>query len=132
MLYSIHTHFFHRSTMCSVIFKYPSVEKQAPLTTRSSGAKVCNRAPQCRTVLQNWQDKAESISHRGLSIIKYSPRLPQDTKPLRNCSGNRERGTSRKSSWNQISLNSYDRLLQHSYYSAQLLLIGYLEWFRRS
>ena len=56
-----------------------------------SRVKVCigSRAPHCRTVLQNGQDKTPKASPKKQSIMEYLPGLPQVTKPLRRCSGNR-------------------------------------------
>ena len=48
-----------------------------------------SRAPNGGRVLQNWQDKAPKPSPKKQSIMEYLPGLPQDTKPLRCCSGNR-------------------------------------------
>ena len=50
--------------------------------------KVCigSCAPHCRSVLQNWQDKASKVSPKKQSIMEYSPGLPQETMSLRSCS----------------------------------------------
>ena len=40
-------------------------------------------------ILQNGQDKTPKASSKKQSIMKYLPGLPQDTKYLRSCSGNR-------------------------------------------
>ena len=50
---------------------------------------ISSRAPDCRTILQNWQDKTPKASLEKWSIMEHSPGLPQDTKFLRSCSGNR-------------------------------------------
>ena len=47
-----------------------------------------SRAPHFRTVLQNWQDKSPKASPKKRLITEHSPGLPQDTKFLRNYSGN--------------------------------------------
>ena len=69
----------------------PSVKNRnrAPLTARSS-SRVCigSRAPHCRTVLQNGQDKTPEASLKKWTIMEHSPGLPQDTKSLRSCSRN--------------------------------------------
>ena len=53
--------------------------------------KVCigSRAPHCWTELQNGHNKTQKASSTKRSIVEYSTGLPQDTKSLRNCSGNR-------------------------------------------
>ena len=52
---------------------------------------VGSRTPHCRTVFQNWQDKTPRASPDEQSVMEYPPELPQDTKSLRSCSGNREK-----------------------------------------
>ena len=47
---------------------------------------IGSRAPHCRTVLQNWQDKTPKASPKKRSIMEHSPGLLQDTKSLKNCS----------------------------------------------
>ena len=64
----------------------PTVIKRSPLT-------ICSRASHCWTVLQKVLQKGQGettkASHKKLSIMKYSPRLPEYTKSLRSSSGNR-------------------------------------------
>ena len=43
----------------------------------------------CRTILQNWQNKAPKASPEEQPIMENLPGLPEDTKSLRGCSGNR-------------------------------------------
>ena len=62
-------------------------------------------APQCRTVLQSRQDKTLIPSQKKRSIMEYPPGLPQDTKSLRSCSGNRAKMLLR--GWNKMSLPIY-------------------------
>ena len=50
---------------------------------------IGSRAADCKTVLQNWQDKTPKAFPKKQSIMELSPGLPQVTKSLRNCSGNR-------------------------------------------
>ena len=50
---------------------------------------IGSRTPHCRTVFQNRQDKTPKASPDDQSIMGYSPGLPQDTKSLRSCSGDR-------------------------------------------
>ena len=52
---------------------------------------VClgSRAAHFRTVLRNWQEKTTKASSKKLSIMEHSAGLPQDTKSLRICFGNR-------------------------------------------
>ena len=56
----------------------------------SQRVKVCigSWAADCRTILQNWQDKTPKASPKKRSIVKHSIGLPQDAKSLRSCSGN--------------------------------------------
>ena len=77
---------------------------------------IGGRAPHCRTVLQNWQDKTPKASPKKQSVMEYLPVLPQDTKLLRRSSGNRARmllkshlGIKCHSQYNKIF-----RILQHS------------------
>ena len=49
---------------------------------------IGNRAPSCRTVLQNGQDKTPKASPKKRSIMEHSPGLPEDTKSSISCSGN--------------------------------------------
>ena len=49
---------------------------------------IGSRTPDCRTALQNWQDKKPKASPKKRSIMKHCPGLPQDTKSLLSCSGN--------------------------------------------
>ena len=60
------------------------------LSIRPQQFKLCigSRAPHCRTVLQNWQDKTQKASPKKRSIMGHSPGLPQNTKSLRSCSSN--------------------------------------------
>ena len=44
--------------------------------------------PDCRTILQSWQDKTQKASNKMRSIMEHSPGLPQESKSLRSCSGN--------------------------------------------
>ena len=50
---------------------------------------IGNRAPHCRKVLQNGQDKTSKASPKKRSIMEHLPGPPQDTKSLRSCSENR-------------------------------------------
>ena len=50
---------------------------------------IGSRAPHCRTVHQNVEDKTTKASPKKRSIMEHSPRLPQDTKSIRSYSGNR-------------------------------------------
>ena len=49
---------------------------------------IGSRAPNCRTVLQNGQDKTPKASPKKQSTMEYLPAL-QETKPLRSFSGSR-------------------------------------------
>ena len=83
----------------------PTVKKYGATDYTVQKFQVCigSRAPHCRTVLQNGQDKTAKASPKKQSIMEYLPALPQNTKPLRSYSGNSE-DASQKSSWNQMSL----------------------------
>ena len=50
---------------------------------------IGSRTPHCRTVFQNWQDKTPKASPDEQFIMECPPGLPQDTKSLRNHSGDR-------------------------------------------
>ena len=95
------------------------MKKQAPLATRSSSSRYVSgsRAPHCRTVLTpKWAEQnPDSITHEQ-SIMKYSPRLPEDIKPLRSCSWKQSEDASQKSSAKQMSFPIYQghRLPHHS------------------
>ena len=52
---------------------------------------IGSRAPHCRTVHENGFSKTPTASPKKKFIMKYLKELPQDTKPLRCCSGNRRR-----------------------------------------
>ena len=86
------TQYCPRSTMFNVTVKHTQVKKPAPLTSRSSrnvDSVSIYLSSHCRAVLQNRQDKTPKASPKNQSTIQYSPGLPQDTNPLRSCSGNR-------------------------------------------
>ena len=91
ILYSIHNTATDRRWE-RLQLSMPPAKKQAPLTTRSSSLRCVSAAEHhtaCRTVFLNWQDKTPKASPNEQSIMEYSPELPQDTKSLRSCSGNR-------------------------------------------
>ena len=77
---------------------------------------IGSRAPHCRTVFQNWQDKTPKASLDEQSIMEYLPGLPQDTKSLRSCSGDRAKMLLK----GQLRIKCHSqyiqiiRLLQHS------------------
>ena len=77
--------------MCMVTFEHTPSQKPGTTDNEVELFKVCigSRAPYRRTVLQNWQDKTPKASPKKQSIMEYFPGHPQDTKPLRSCSGNR-------------------------------------------
>ena len=81
------------------------------------------RAADCRTVLQNWQDKTPKASHKKRSIVEYSPGLPQDTKSSGDCSGNRAKML--MLSWNIIiwvTILCYLGIKCHSQYNKVIRL----------
>ena len=53
--------------------------------------KVCigSRVPDYRIILQNWEDKPPKAPPKKQSIMEHLPGLPQNTKSLQSCSGNR-------------------------------------------
>ena len=55
---------------------------------QSAKMSIVSRAPHCRTTLQNGQNQTPKESLKKQPILEYLPGLPQDTKPLRSCSGN--------------------------------------------
>ena len=78
----------------------PPVKKRAPLTTRSSTLRCVSAAEHhtaehysitCRI------NHKKKTSPNKRPIMEYFPRLPQDTKPLRSCSGNRAKIDASKS-----------------------------------
>ena len=90
ILYSIHNTETDRRCARSHANTH-QVKKLVPLTTRSSSLR-CVSAAEHQTAEQyskNWQNKTPKASPKKQSIMEYLPRLPQDTKPLRSCSGNR-------------------------------------------
>ena len=97
----------------------PRVEKLAPLTARSSNRR-CVSAAEHQTVEQYTKTgkiKTPKASSKKRSIMEHLPGLPQATKPLRSCSGNRAKmllkihlGIKCHSQYNKVI-----RLLQHSY-----------------
>ena len=78
---------------------------------------IDSRAPHCRTVLRNRQDRTLKASYKKQSIIEYSPGL-QDTKSLRSY-WKPSKDASQKLSWNQKSLPIYQviRLLHSDSFS---------------
>ena len=60
--------------MINVTLMHILVRKRTPLTTRSSSWRcvLYSRAPHCRTVLQNRQDKTTKASPKMQSIMEYS------------------------------------------------------------
>ena len=92
---------------------------------------IGNRAPNGRTLIQNWQDKTPKAFPKKQSIMEYLPGLPQDTKPLKSCSGKRAKmflksplGINRHSQYNKVI-----RLLQHSSTNSQCGWLGMqCEW----
>ena len=84
------------------------------MSTRSSSLRCVSAAEHyCRTVLQNGQDKTRKASPKKQSIMEYLPGLPQDTKPLRSCSGNRAK----------MLLKTHLRLKCHSQYNKVIRLL---------
>ena len=89
ILYSIHNTEIDRRCARSHA-NTPPVKKLAPLTTRSSSLK-CVSAAEHQTAEQYSKTgkKKPKASPKKQSIMEYLTGLPQDTKPLRRCSGNR-------------------------------------------
>ena len=89
----LHTQDCHGSTMINVTLNHTPSQKPGTTdcTVQQSKVCICSRAPYCRTVLQNGQDKTPKASPKKRSLIEHSPGLPQDTKSFRSCSGNRSK-----------------------------------------
>ena len=90
ILYSIHNTETDRRCAGSHA-NTPPVKKLAPLTTRSSSLR-CLSAAEHQTAEQyskTGKNKPPKVSSKKQSIMEYLPGLPQDTKRLRSCSGNR-------------------------------------------
>ena len=69
----------------------PPVRNQAPLTARSSSLR-CECVTEHHIAQQypkTGRTKSPKASPKKRSIMEHSPGLPQDTKSLRSCSGNR-------------------------------------------
>ena len=109
ILYSIHsTAMSHSNTA--------PVRNLAPLSSRSSSLRcIGSRAPDCRTVLQNWQDKTPKGTHKQRSIMEHSPGLPQDTESLTSCSRNRAK----------MLLEGHLEIKCHSHYNKVIRLPQY-------
>ena len=86
-----HTQYCHRSTMSNVTLKHTHSQKPSTndCTVQQFKVGIGSRAPHCRTVLENGLDKIMKASPKKRSIVEHSPGLPQDTKSLRSCSGER-------------------------------------------
>ena len=99
--------------MCNIMLKhYPPLETGT--TDYSVRSLRCVSAAEYhtteQTVLQNGQKKTPDASLKEQSIMKYSPGLPQDTKPL-SCSENRAK--MRIKLIFESDVTDMSRLLQH-------------------
>ena len=126
-----HTQYHHRSSISNITPNTLPVRIQAPLTARSSSLRWLSQQPS--TTQQNSTPKRagqnpesifqEAIYHGTSSRYKW---LPQDTKPLRSCSGNRAKmllkghlGIKCHSQYNTVI-----RFLQHSSANSQWEWLG--------
>ena len=76
---------------------------------------ISSRAPHCRTVLQNGQEKTPIASSKKRSLMEDSPELSLDTKSLRSCSGNRAK----------MLLKGHIGIKCHSQYNKVIRLLQY-------
>ena len=91
ILYSIHRTATDRRLTMSHSNTPPVRNRHHDCTVKLFKVCICSRAPYCRTLLQNWQDKTPKASSKKRSIMEHSPGVPQDTNSLRSCSGNKSK-----------------------------------------
>ena len=112
-----HRQYCHRSTISNVTLKDTPSSKTGTSDYTVQWFYVCigSRAPHCKTVLHKWQYKTQKASLKKRSIIQCSSGLPQDTKSLRNCSGNQAKMFLKCILESNVTPNiKVIRLLQHS------------------